>query len=276
MRQARGGRPWLLLVPVAAIAAAAFGWALARTDTLGQIRQRGVIRIGYAVEAPYAFIAPDGQVTGESPETARLVAARLGWRTDWIQTDFNALIPDLLDGRFDMIAAGMFVTPQRARLVRFAVPQLRVRPGLLVANGDPAGVHAYADFQAVPALRVAVLAGSVEQERLRGLDAAQLVTVPDARAGATAVETGVADALALSLPTVRAMARGHPRLEALAAQDAGGVSEVAAAFRPGDEDLAGAWNRAQAQVTGTPEHLRAIAPFGFEAPDVLPVAGRAP
>lgn len=276
LRDARGWRPWLLVVPAAAVALAVVGWALARGDALDAVRRRGVIRIGYAVEAPFAYVAADGRVTGESPETARLVAARLGCRTEWIQTDFSALIPDLLDHRFDMVAAGMFQTPQRARLVRFAAPGLRVRPGLLIAKGNPVSVRAYADFKAVPALRVAVLAGSVEQERLRGLDTAQLVTVPDARAGATAVETGVADALALSLPTVRAMARGRPGLEARAAEDLDGTASVAAAFRPEDEDLLAAWNRAQAQVLGTPAHLQAIAPFGFEAADVPPPQGRAP
>lgn len=259
---------WLLAASVLLAGLSALFWWTARPDALGRIRERGFVRIGYAVEAPYAFVTPGGRVSGESAETARLVASRLGWKTRWVQTDFDELIPDLLDGRFDMVAAGLFVTPERARLVRFAAPKLRVRPGLLVPRGNPAGLRSMAQLKELARLRVAVLGGSEEERRLRALGVPHLVTVPDARAGATAVETGAVDVLALSLPTVRTMAGQNHRLQAIAATDPDGVHLVAAAFRPGDRDLVAAWNRAQAQVLGTAEHLREIAAFGFQASDV--------
>jgi polar amino acid transport system substrate-binding protein len=47
-------------------------------DTLTCVRRTGTLRIGYAVEAPYAFLGTNGEVTGESPEVARRIASRLG------------------------------------------------------------------------------------------------------------------------------------------------------------------------------------------------------
>lgn len=246
-----------------------------RHPTLRRIEEAGRVRVGYAVESPYAFLGPDGRVTGESAETARLVAARLGWRIEWVQTSFEALIPELLDGRFDLIAAGLFVTPQRARLVRFAHPELRVGAGLLVRHGNPKRLHGVGDFKA-PGVRAVVVAGSIEEQRLRELGLPQPVSVPDARAGALALESGLADALVLSLPTVRAIARSHPALQAVAASDPIAAALVAAAFRPADPALLAAWNRAQAQVLASSAHLRAIAAFGFTPQDVPAAPGRAP
>src|SRR5690606_16634992 len=67
------------------------------------------LRVGYAIEAPYAFLDEDGRVTGEAPETARWVARRLGrGEPEWVLTEFGSLIGQLQEGRFDVIACGLF------------------------------------------------------------------------------------------------------------------------------------------------------------------------
>lgn len=260
-RRALGG---ILLASISTVA----GYWLLKQRRAAQASgsDRRAVRVGYAVETPYAFVDKAGRVSGADPETARLVASRLGWTIEWVQTGFADLIPELLEGRFDLIAAGLFITPQRERLVRFAAPHLRARPGLLVPAGNPKALGGYADLRS-PRVRIAVLAGSVEEKRLAARSSAPLLSLPDARAGAAAVQTGLVDALALSLPTVRSMAREHPGLEAVRATD-GVPAPVAAAFRPAERDLISAWSKAQAGVVGGEAHLRAIAPFGFEADDV--------
>lgn len=264
---------------MASLAVAALGglaWlGLAEDGALDRVRTTGVLRIGYAVEPPYAMISTDGRITGESPELARLVAARMGIkRIEWIQTSFDALIADLEEGRFDLIAAGMFITPERENAVIFSEPSLRVEPGLLVRTDTPAMPRTYDAIIETPSLRIAALAGSVEEQHLLagGLPPDRLLSVPDAVAGRSAVESGAVDALVLSLPTIRIMARARPEtLEALpvethpsGAQPAP-VFHVAFAFSPRHGQLRRAWNAAQADIFGTPAHLSAIAPFGFDA-----------
>lgn len=249
--------------------------ALTRDTAYERLRTTGILRIGYAVEPPYAFVSPTGRVTGESPELARLVAAELGIRhIEWVQADFDALIPDLLEGRFDVIAAGMLVTPERARTVRFSDPALFVTPGLLVRAGTPDVPLAYDRLVDHSSIRVAALAGSVEEQQLRaaGLPTARLLSVPDAAAGRAAVESGAVDALALSFPTLRAMEQARPfALDALpvAAAASGAPPDagffVAFAFAPRHGRLRQAWNAAQTGVLGSTAHLQAIAPFGFDA-----------
>lgn len=239
--------------------------------SLERVRQAGRLRVGYAVEAPYAMLAADGSVTGESPETARRIAQRLGLPPiEWVQVAFAELMPSLDERRFDLIAAGLFVTGARARQLRFSHPTVRVLPGLLAPRDNPKQLGGYRALAGRGDVRVAVVAGSVEQQRLQalGLATTALLVVPDLQAGRAAVATGVADALALSLPTVRGAAAAAPeRLVALADTSATGAREidfVAFAFHRDDAALQQAWNAAQAGWIGSAEHARTVAPFGFQ------------
>lgn len=248
--------------------------------SLDRVVSEGVIRIGYAVEAPYAFLKPGGEVSGEAPEVAKAIAAQLGVpRIEWQQMEFDALIPQLEAGRIDVIAAGMFITPERARRVRFSKPTLRVRQGLLTGAGNPLQIHSYAQAVSRPDLKVAVLDGSAEQRMFRrlGLPEERTVVVPDARTGRVAVESGVADCLALSLPSVRWLAlQGLPgKTEAAAelTEDAPltPVDETALtafAFRREDRRLLAAWDRALEQFAGSPGHLAILQDLGLTLEDL--------
>jgi len=250
---------------------------LERTDgSLKRVREAGVLRVGYAEEAPYAFLTPGGEVSGQSPELARRVAARLGMhKIEWRLLEFGALIDELRHGRIDVAAAGMFITPERAELIGFSDPIFHVQPGLLVARGNPRGLHSFADLLADDGARVAVLSGAVESQALRraGLAPKRLLEVPDAETGRVAVETGLADALALSAPTINWMVlQSSPaRTEAAHPFAAPGpafaqCSGVGAfAFRKEDKALREAWNREQRAAMAAPEYAVLMERFGFGA-----------
>lgn len=270
------GAAVLLALPLLA----ALLW-LARADrSLQRVQQAGVLRVGYAVEAPYAWVGADGHVTGESPASALRIAARLGLpRVEWVQVPFDQLIPALRQRRFDMVAAGLFITEARRALVRFSDPTVRVMPGLLVASGNPKAVRSYRDALRPGGPRIAALSGSVEQSRLKSLGVAdaQLLVVPDAQAGRAAVAGGVAAALALSLPALRQMAQGLPgAFDVLADPDAA-ADRVGFAFHPDDAALQQAWNAAQAGWVGGEEQRRMLAALGLPAADIVAAApGAAP
>lgn len=251
------------------------GEGRAAGDALERARAEGVIRIGYAPEAPYALVR-GGAVTGESPELAKLVTERLGiHEVDWVQVRFNELIPGLRDGTFDVVAAGLFVTPERERFISFSTPTVRVAPGFLVRRSNPFRVHSYFDLLVRTEARVVVLAGSVEERDLerRGISPSRLRRVADAEAGWGMVAAGQADVLALSLPTVRWMAGdGGAGVEAVAVTPEPGqpfsIFSVGFAFAKDQPALLRAWNRALAEVLGSPGHLERVAPFGFTAADI--------
>lgn len=253
-------------------------------DTFAKARRDGAIRIGYAVEAPYAFLTPDGKVTGEAPEIARVIAARLGIpRIEWRLTEFGSLIEGLEARRFDVIAAGLFITPERSRRVTFSSPTFKVASGLLVRKGNPHRLHSYADILKHREVRIAALSGSVEEKRLLqlGLSADRLVRVPDAFSGRAFVSSGQADGLALSAPTIRWVAlhkvaglteMAEPFADASPSSPPGsGLG--AFAFRPEDRALRAAWDAELSKFIGSDEHRRLVSTFGFSAaelPDATP------
>lgn len=250
--------------------------------SLTRARAEG-LTIGYAIEPPFAFQREDGTVTGEAPELAKLIASRLGiTHVEWRQYEFDVLIPELERGAIDVIAAGMFVTPERSQRVRFSHPTAQVRQGLLVSAGNPRGLHAYSDIAADARLRVAVIAGSVEERYFAKLHlaASQLLVTPDARTGKVAVESGRADALALSAPSVQWMALNNKlgQLEIAApfaqtiSEDDDGLGHAAFAFRLDDKSLLKAWNATLLTLLGSDEHLALVEPFGFGVKDLPPPA----
>ncbi len=248
--------------------------------SLSLIRQRGKIIIGYAVEAPYAFLTLEGQVTGESPEVASRMASRLGIaRVEWRQVEFSDLIPELEAGRIDVIAAGMFITPEREQQVNFSLPTFRVQQGLLVLRGNPRQLHSYQQAFTLKEVSIAVLSGSVEEKLLQdlGFSAERLLIVPDANTGKMAVETGLADGLALSAPTLRWMviSQSLERLELAEPFDQPPMGSHPLgiggfAFRKSDQKLIKAWNVQLGQFIGSPEHLALIQRFGFTSEELPP------
>src|SRR5947209_19109378 len=92
-------------------------------DVLGQARKAGYIRVGFANEAPYGYADSSGVLTGEAPTVAGAIMKKLGVpNLEGVLTEFGALIPGLMANRFDMIAAGMFITPLRCNAILFSNP----------------------------------------------------------------------------------------------------------------------------------------------------------
>ncbi|MBI4633588.1 MAG: ectoine/hydroxyectoine ABC transporter substrate-binding protein EhuB [Deltaproteobacteria bacterium] len=258
---------------VAALSTAAILY-FSRDTSLSRLKQEGAIRIGYAIEAPYAFLKPGGEVTGESPEVAKRIVALLSiHHIEWRQSKFDSLISGLDAGRFDVIAAGMFITPERAQRISFSEPTFHVRPGLLVAKNNPRHLHSYQQVVTLSDIKIAVISGAVEEALLRqmGMPERRLVLVPDALSGRVAVESGVADGLALSLPTIQWMAireqlgkteLAHP-FEPPEPASNERLGFGAFAFRKEERRLQSAWNAALKTFIGSPEHRALISQFGF-------------
>lgn len=251
-------------------------------DSLDRARRQGLV-VGYAVEAPFALIKPNGEVGGEAPEIARRLAPALGIaKVIFRQSQFGNLIEELRTGKIDVIAAGMFITPDRAELIAFSDPTLHVAQGLLVTRGNPLGLHSYEQLPDWNSTRAVVLTGSIEESLLLrlGLPAERLLRVPDALTGRVAVESGQADALALSAITTRCMVRANQLGRTEVAEPftqpvvpAGWASGykpgyAAFAFRKEDKALLADWNIALRSFRGGPAHLAIMKELGLSEADL--------
>lgn len=237
-----------------------------------------VLRVGYSPEPPFSFRTPEGDASGESPEVARAVLRRAGFdRVEWVQTEFGLLIPQLLSGRIDMIAAGMFVTEARLRQVAFTRPTLQVRQALLVRRGNPRGLHRYEDFAVRNDVRLCVLEGSAEFSLAVALGAPRerILATPDAATAIAGLVSGAADGLALSRPSILRLSAGANTAVEIADPFEEPIlhgrpvrSLCAFALRPSDVELKRRIDAELAAFIGSLEHLAVIRVFGFGREDL--------
>jgi len=263
---------WVLC---AALAAACGGADGPQESDLDRLQRTGVARIGFANEAPYAFLDPaSGRLTGEAPEIARAVLARMGVaEVEGVLTEFGSLIPGLQARRFDLIAAGMYVTPARCREIAFSEPTYAIGGSFVVTRGNPLGLRSYEDVLGHERARLGVMAGAVERgHALRvGVPLARIVTFPDAPSAVAGVLAGRVDAFAATELTARdllakassdrlelAEAFRDPVFDGRAARGHG-----AFAFRKESDRLRLAFDRELVAFIGSPEHRALVAPFGF-------------
>jgi len=243
--------------------------------TLERIQRDGVIRVGYANEAPFAYQdSATGELRGEAPDIARVVLHDLGVeQVEGVLTEFGSLIPGLQAGRFDMIAAGMYITPLRCRQVAFSDPTYSVGEGFIVLAGNPQGLHSYADVANNPQARLGVVAGAVQQGYARelGIPEDRVVIFNDAPSALGGLQAGRIDAYAGTSLTVSdllgkaqsdAIERAEPFEDpVIDGQPIRGYG--AFAFRPQDQELVDAVNAQLADFLGTPAHQELVAPYGF-------------
>jgi polar amino acid transport system substrate-binding protein len=104
-----------------------------------KVKAKGTLIV--ATEAQYApneFIAPDGHtVIGMDPDMTKAIAGVLGLKTQVVNSTFEAIIPGLAAGRYDVGASSFTDTKEREKTVDF-VTYLRVGEAFLTkANGGP-------------------------------------------------------------------------------------------------------------------------------------------
>jgi len=267
----------VVFVAAALIAAAALigFWSLRGSpeNAAARIARTGIVRIGYAVESPFAFQDDQGRVTGESPEVARAVWRRLGvTRIEWVQADFGSLIAQLRAGRFDQIASGLFVRPDRQQLVAFTTPSVCIEPALLVRKGNTFRLHSFKDLADREGTRLAVLAGAVEGDDAAkaGVPPDRIIRYPHLDVALKSLRGGLVDGLALSAPTIQQLANQHADMERAMPFHSPTLPPGcgAFAFRREDCALRDRFNQELRTFLGGKTHLALIEPFGFSGEDV--------
>lgn len=239
-------------------------------DLLDRMRAAGVVRLGIAGEVPFGYIDKNGELTGEAPELAKAIFKRLGVdRVQPVPTEFGSLIPGLNSQQFDVVAAGMYVTPERCEQVIFADPDYQMPDAFVVRKGNPLGLRDYKDAFAKKA-RIATGTGYAQIEHAveAGYRRGDILIVPDQVAGLNAVEAGRVDFFTATAVTSRTVVRTSAKAEATKPftpiidgkpQLAGG----AFAFRPTETKLRDAFNVELHKMKKSGEVFRILKPFGF-------------
>lgn len=113
---------WLRTFAIATISltALALGAGVASAQSLiDQIKLRGKLNVGMASFVPWAMRDKQGNWVGFEIDVATKVAKDLGVQLELFPTAWDAIIPTLQAGKFDVIIGGLSVTPARAEQVDF-------------------------------------------------------------------------------------------------------------------------------------------------------------
>lgn len=126
--------------------------------TLSEIVKRGELRVVVQSGAPpYAFIDKHGEPAGSMVDFAKGMADGMGVKLKVLDFDWDGLIPALLSGKADVLAADMTPTLKRALKISFTDPWIQVQPCIFTTTN--------ASFKTLeeinkPGVTVGVLLGS--------------------------------------------------------------------------------------------------------------------
>ncbi|MDA0245914.1 MAG: transporter substrate-binding domain-containing protein [Chloroflexi bacterium] len=125
--------PFLLLCM--ALLAVACGGESTADDLLGEIQERGTIRVSTdANYEPQSFLDDSGNFVGFDIDVATEIAKRLGVEVEFITPDWDLITAGNWGGQWDMSVGSMTVTTGRQEVLDFANPPYYYTPAQFAAS----------------------------------------------------------------------------------------------------------------------------------------------
>ena len=243
-------------------------------NTLADAQDSGTIKIGIAGEKPYGY-TEGGKVTGQAPEVARAVFKNLGIdKIEAEEVSFSTLINGLNNETFDVVAAGMFITPERCEQAIFSEPDYCMTTAFLVRVGSPAeGIKNFKDVAANPDIKLATLGeGAVEYgyARANGVPAKQITGIGEQADAYEQLLAGRVHAVALTRLSLQTQLDDNPSdklritegfFPIVDGEEQAGCGGYA--FRSGDTELRDAFNEELKKLQDSGRVWELLEPFGF-------------
>jgi glutamate transport system substrate-binding protein len=137
-------------------------------STMAKIASAGKIKIGASPSQPgLSELDLQGQWKGFNIDLAEYLVAPLGidkGGIEWVNTTAANRIPFIEQGKIDIFATALAITPEREKAIAIAGPYLETKPQLIVRKGKASGLNALSDIP--KGTKVCVLQGSQGQPRV--------------------------------------------------------------------------------------------------------------
>ena len=237
--------------------------------TLADIQKAGKLTVATSPDfPPFEYLADGGAVEGIEIDILNLICAELGVQLDIQQMDFEAVLPGVQAGKFDMGASGISVTPARQENTLFTNPYCLAAQAIVVLKDSP--ITCKADLEGKT---VAVQTGTTAETYCmeNGYTVSSFTANADAQA---ALIAGKVDAWVIDDLTAAEMVKlyNEENGETLVVLGEAMTTEpYAFAFAFGSEDLVAKINEIIVKLVadGTVAEIFAK----YEAPYTAPVAG---
>ena len=249
--------------------------AVAQEDPLERVRQNGLY-VAFVGENPWSYLDPTGVFTGAEAEMVKECAAELGITEIYpVNVQFDGLLPGLTARRYDMIAAGMSLRPDRLEVA--IGTQLLYRYGTrIVGRADDPVLQELTSWTKVgeSGIPVAMIRGSTEIQDTEPFGV-EVVEYPDNPTELADLLAGRIQLMAWNDNYFSSFMAENPDTPIAAVEGwdyEGVVSLPGHYFHPDDVALRDAFNDCYSGLKESGRMAEILTQFGFN-PDTIPPPG---
>ena len=211
-------------------------------STIEVVQERGALRVGVGLFAPWVMCDTRGRLIGFEVDIARRVAGDLLVDVEFVPTNWHYVIPALIAQEFDVIISGMSITPARSLRVNFTHPYNQTGVYLVANTEKTAAFTTLSDYDD-PKVRLATRRGSsVIAFMGQTFPHAEIVLFDTETAVIQAVVSGDVYAAAASSTTRNTWVAAHPETLHLPFAEPFASDVEAIAVRKGDLDTLNFFN----------------------------------
>lgn len=172
---------------------------------------RDLLRVGTEPTfAPFEFLdTKTKNFTGYDMDLIRAVADKAGYDVEILNMGFDALLPAIMTGSIDVVAAGMSITPERAERVDFTTPYYQTGLSMLVRKAD---VEKYKTFDDLKGKRIAVQIGTTGADKAKTIEGAKTTSFNTTSEAFMDLSAGNSDAVILDRPVIGYFLKNKPKM----------------------------------------------------------------
>ncbi|ACM39520.1 MULTISPECIES: ABC transporter substrate-binding protein [Rhizobium/Agrobacterium group] len=227
-----------------------FGPALA--DRLDDIKTKGLLVCGTVPNyEPFSFPDPSTrQLVGYDVDFCEAIAGKLGVKFEMKTMSNDARIPELTEGRVDILTADLGYTLTRAEQINYSYGYFMV-PHRVAVRAD----RGFADLKSLAGKRIAVIKGSTSEGFVRkSVENVNVVTFDDAPTGFLALVQGKVDGFSASfLVNARLISKAGDAAPLKLVDQAVGTETWGIGVRKGEDRLLGAVDKALVDLDNSGE-----------------------
>lgn len=227
-----------LLLAGAALQAAA-------ADLLQTVKARGTLKVAMeGVYPPFNFKDKQGELAGYDVDVARLVAARLGLKPEFVTTEWASILAGLASNKYDVIISQVGINPKREQVFDFSTPYIYSSPMLIVRKDEK---NQWTSLAQLKGKRVGAGQGSVYEMQLKAVPGIVVKGYPAAPENLQDLALGRIDA-ALNDSLMTAYLLTTTQLPIKAGARVGNVERMGIPFQKGNPQFKAALNKVLAEA----------------------------
>jgi len=233
-------------VKLAAVLLLATASQVHAADLLATVKARGTLKI--AMEGTYPPFnykdAKTGELQGYDVDVAKLVAAKLGLKPEFVTTEWAGILAGLVSGKYDVIVSQVTIQPKREMVFDFSTPYTYSSPQLIQRRDDKV---AYASLADLKGKKVGVGQGSVFEQQAKAVGGIDVRSYPAAPENLRDLSVGRIDA-ALNDSLMTAYLLKTSDLPIRAGARVGAGERCGIPFKKGNPAFKAALNKALAEA----------------------------